>query len=165
MRCITKLIIGLGWLSFVINFKQLNGGWVYAMKFFKSLFSNFWGTKICYLNISWVFVRVIHAFINYLKSIQDIFSSFDCSLSLKNRNMFIDISNVFDRIWDDGLFLLKLKQSCVIGNLFQLVTSFLGGIFQRVLRNGQMSYWELIRAGLRVQIVQDSTLGLLVFLA
>ena len=79
--------------------------------------------------------------------------------------MFIDISNVFDRIWDDGLFLLKLKQSCVIGNLFQLVTSFLGGIFQRVLRNGQMSYWELIRAGLRVQIVQDSTLGLLVFLA
>ena len=79
--------------------------------------------------------------------------------------MFIDISNVFDRIWDDGLFLLKLKQSCVIGNLFQLVTSFLGGILQRVLRNGQMSYWELIRAGLRVQIVQDSTLGLLVFLA
>lgn len=79
--------------------------------------------------------------------------------------MFIDISNVFDRIWDDGLFLFKLKQSCVIGNLFQLVTSFLGGILQRVLRNGQMSYWELIRAGLRVQIVQDSTLGLLVFLA
>ena len=38
--------------------------------------------------------------------------------------------------------LFKLKQNGVSGNLFHLITSFLSGIFQRVLLNGQTSDWE-----------------------
>ena len=60
--------------------------------------------------------------------------------------MFLDISKAFDRVWHNGL-LFKLKQNGVSGNLFQLITSFLSGKFQRVLLNGQTSDWETIQAG------------------
>ena len=61
--------------------------------------------------------------------------------------MFLDISKAFDRVWHDGL-LFKLKQNGVSGDLFQLIKSFLRGKFQKVLRNGQMSDWETIQAGI-----------------
>ena len=61
--------------------------------------------------------------------------------------MFLNISKAFDRVWHDGLF-FKLKQNGVSGNLFQLIKSFLRVRFQKVLRNGQMSDWETIQAGI-----------------
>ena len=46
---------------------------LYAVKFLESLFSmddsNFLRTKICHLNINWVFTQVIHVFINSLQSL------------------------------------------------------------------------------------------------
>ena len=61
--------------------------------------------------------------------------------------MFLDLSKAFDRVWHDGL-LFKSKQKGVSENLFQLITSFLSGRFQRVLLNGQTSYWETILVGI-----------------
>ena len=60
-----------------------------------------------------------------------------CS-SFQVRGVFLDTSKAFDRVWQDG-FLLKLKRNSVRGNLFQLITSFLNGRFQRVILNGQTS--------------------------
>ena len=60
--------------------------------------------------------------------------------------MFLDISKAFDRVWHNGL-LFKLKQNGVNENLVQLIKSFLSGRFQRVLLNGQSSYWETVQAG------------------
>ena len=57
--------------------------------------------------------------------------------------MFLDISKAFDRVWHNGL-LFKLKQNGVNGHLLQLIKSFLSGRFQRVLLNGQSSYWETV---------------------
>ena len=48
--------------------------------------------------------------------------------------MFFDKSKTIDKVWNDGL-LFKLKQNGVSGNLFQLITSFLSGRFQRVVLN------------------------------
>ena len=73
--------------------------------------------------------------------------------------MFLDISTVFVRIWHDGL-LFKLKQNCVRGKLFQLITkSFLIGRFKRVLLNGQTWDWETIQA----DVPQGSVVGLLLW--
>ena len=72
--------------------------------------------------------------------------------------MFLDISKMFDRVWHDGL-LFKMEK-IVIGNLFQLIKSFLSVRFQRVQLNGQTSDWETIQAG----VPQGSILGPLFFL-
>ena len=71
-----------------------------------------------------------------LAIIHVIFSSFDSNPTLETCGMFLDISKAFDRVYHNGL-LFKLKQNGVSGNLFQLITSFLSGRFQRVLQNGQ----------------------------
>ena len=89
----------------------------------------------------------------------NIFSGFDCSLTLKTRDVFLDISKAFDRVWHDGL-LFKLKENGVSRNLLQLIKSFLSGRFQRILLNGPASDWETIQAG----VPQGSILGPLVFL-
>ena len=76
----------------------------------------------------------------------DIFLSFDSSRSLETCGVFLDISEVFERVWCDG-FLLKLKQNGVSGNLLRLIKSFLSDRVQRVTLNGKTSDWECIRAG------------------
>ena len=56
----------------VPNYRPLSLLPIYCKIFEKLIsmnFSSFLRTKICYLNINRVFVRVIHVFINYLKSL------------------------------------------------------------------------------------------------
>ena len=89
----------------------------------------------------------------------DIFLSFDSSRSLETCGVFLDISEVFERVWCDG-FLLKLKQNGVSGNLLRLIKSFLSDRVQRVTLNGKTSDWECIRAG----VPQGSILEPLFFL-
>ena len=72
--------------------------------------------------------------------------------------MLLDISKAIDRVWNNGL-LLKLKQNGFVGNLFQLIKSFLSGRFQEVLLNGQTSDWETIQTG----VPQGSIIGPLFF--
>ena len=89
----------------------------------------------------------------------DIYLSFDSSLSLETRGVFLDISKFFDRVWHDGL-LFKLKQNGVSGNLLGLIKRFLIDRVQRVTLNGKTSDWECMRAG----VPQGSILGPLFFL-
>ena len=88
-----------------------------------------------------------------------IFASFDSNPTLETCIVFVGISKVLDRVWQNGL-LLKLKQNGVSDSLFQVITGFLGGRFSRVIRNGQASDWEIIQAG----VPQGSILGPLFFL-
>ena len=89
----------------------------------------------------------------------DVYLSFDSSLSLETREVFLDISKAFDRIWHDGL-LSKLKQNGVSGNLLGLIKSFLIDRVQRVTPNKKTSDWECIRVGLP----EGSILGHLFYL-
>ena len=89
----------------------------------------------------------------------DIYLSFDSSLSLETRAVFLDISKAFDRVWHDSL-LFKLKQNGVSGNLLELIKSFLSDWVQRVTPNGKTSDWECIR----VDLPEGYILGHLFFL-
>ena len=62
--------------------------------------------------------------------------------------MFFDKSKTIDRVWNDGL-LFKLKQNGVSGNLFQLITSFLSGRFQRVILN---DFYTIMKTNLQNNI-------------
>ena len=78
--------------------------------------------------------------INQLLSItHDIYESFD-------NDVFLDISNAFNKVWHKGL-IYKLKQNGVAGNLLNTLTDFLKGRKQRVLLNGQSSTWFNVEAG------------------
>ena len=76
--------------------------------------------------------------------------------------MFLEISKAFDRVWHDGFdgLLVKLKQIGVNGNLFQLITSFLSGRFQRVLL---MVKHQIGKQVYQAGVPHDSISGPLVF--
>ena len=100
-------------------------------------------------------------YLNQLLAItHDIFSSFDCNPTLETCDVFLEISKAFDRVWHDGL-LFKLKQTGVSGNLFQLITSFSSGRFQRVLL---MAKHQIGKQVYQAGVPQDSISGPLVFL-
>ena len=62
------------------------------------------------------------------------------------RGVFLDISKAFDKVWHEGLA-FKLKQNGIYGNLLNVFEDFPRNRKQRVVLNGQTSYWENIHAG------------------
>ena len=61
--------------------------------------------------------------INQLISItHEIYQSFDDGLEV--REVFLDISKAFDKVWHEGL-IYKLKQNGIKGNLLDTLTNFL----------------------------------------
>ena len=83
--------------------------------------------------------------INQLLSItHEIHQSFDDGFDV--RSVFIDISKAFDKVWHNGL-IFKLKQNGISGNLLNLLSNFLRYRKQRVVLNGQSSYWADVTAG------------------
>ena len=69
------------------------------------------------------------------------------------------MSKTFDTVWHEGL-LFKLKCLGLSGKYYSLINSFLENKHQRVVLNGQLSKWSLIKAG----VPQQSILGPLFFL-
>ena len=83
--------------------------------------------------------------VNQLVSItHEIYKSFDESHEV--RDVFLDISKAFNKVWYDGL-IFKLTQNGISGNLLKLLRDFLSERRQRVVLNGQASTWTNIIAG------------------
>ena len=96
--------------------------------------------------------------INQLLSINhEILSAFDVRLEV--REIFLDISKAFDKVWHDGL-IFKLRQNGICGETINILEDFLSDRKQRVALNGQCSSWTDIRAG----VPQGSILVPLLFL-
>ena len=83
--------------------------------------------------------RINDSWVNELLSIfHSIYSDFDRNPTLEIRGIFLDISNAFDKVWQEGL-LYKLEALGVLGNLLKLFQSFLSNRKQRVVLNDQHS--------------------------
>ena len=71
----------------------------------------------------------------------------------------LNMSKAFDRVWHKGL-MDNLKKAGVSDNLLTVFQSFLHNIYRRVLLNGRISHWLLIKA----DMLQGSILDPLLFL-
>ena len=67
--------------------------------------------------------------------VHEIYNAFDANASLEVRDVYLDISTAFYRVWHKGL-LYKLKCMGINGKLLKLVESFLRNRYQRVILNG-----------------------------
>ena len=56
--------------------------------------------------------------------VHDIYNAFDTNLNLEVREVFLDISKAFDRVWHKG-FLYKVKCMGIDGNFLKIFESFL----------------------------------------
>ena len=81
-----------------------------------------------------------------LSIVHDINSSFDCDPTQDVRDILLDISKAFDKVWHEGL-LFKLKTYGVKGKLLNLLRNYIHDRNQRVVLNGQISSWQLIKSG------------------
>ena len=73
--------------------------------------------------------------------------------------VFLDISNAFDKAWEEGL-VFKLKQNGISGNFLNNLEDFPRNRKQRAVLNGQTSNWENIHAS----VPQGFILGPLLFI-
>ena len=67
-----------------------------------------------------------------------IYQSFDCSPTRDVKEVFLDISKPFDKVWHDGLR-FKLQSYGVEKNLLRLLKNYLTGLQKRVVLDGQTS--------------------------
>ena len=78
-----------------------------------------------------------------LSIVHEINLSFDCTLSVDARGIFLDISKAFDKVWNPRL-LHELEPYRVKGKLLNLLSNYLFELVKRIVLNGQCSNWERI---------------------
>ena len=81
-----------------------------------------------------------------LSIIHEIQTTFDNNPAVNVRDVFLDISKAFNKVWHIGL-LFKLKADGVDGELLSLLENYLENRKQRVALNGQTSEWREINSG------------------
>ena len=64
------------------------------------------------------------------------------------------MSKIFDKVWHEG-HIFKLKSVGISNTLLKLIKSFLKSRFQKVVLNGQMPGWLLVKGGLLQGSVLD----------
>ena len=70
-----------------------------------------------------------------LVSITDeIYSAFDCNPSLEVRDVFLDLSKAFDKVWRNVLIYI-LKLLGISGSLLKLIQNYLNNRLQSLLLN------------------------------
>ena len=80
--------------------------------------------------------------------------------ALKVIGLFLDISKVFNNIWDEAL-IYKRKQNGISGKLLNMVKGILDSIKQRVVLNWQNSSWASIAKGLPPSSILGSSFSLI----
>ena len=91
--------------------------------------------------------------------VDEIHQAFDNTECFEVREVFLDISKAFDKVWHDGL-IFKLKQNAISGSLLKLFQNYLRYRKQCVVLNGSYSDYSGIESG----VPQGSVLGPLLFL-
>lgn len=71
---------------------------------------------------------------------------FDANQSLEVREVFLDLSKDFDKVWQEALT-HQLKRLGLCGKYYGLIHSFLNDRYQIVVLNGQCSILLKIKAG------------------
>ena len=74
----------------------------------------------------------------------EILSAFDMVLEV--REIFLDISKVFDEVWHEVL-IFKLRQNGICGEMINVLEDFLSDRKQSVVLNGQCFSWADIHTG------------------
>ena len=77
---------------------------------------------------------------------------------LESCSVFLVMSKIFDKVWHEG-HIFKLKSMGISNTLLKLIKSFLKSRFQKVVLNGQMPEWVLVKGG----VLQGSVLDPLFF--
>ena len=75
----------------------------------------------------------------------EMYKAFDANPSLEVREVFLNLSKAFDKVWRDVL-MYKLKRLGICGNYYVLIHSFQNDRHQRVVLNGQCSNWSKIKS-------------------
>ena len=88
--------------------------------------------------------RPVDSINQLLSIIMKSWSPFDIRLSV--REIFLDISKAFDRVWNKA-FIFKLRQNGIYGDMVNILKYFLSNRNQRVILNGQCSSWADIPFG------------------
>ena len=67
-------------------------------------------------------------------------------MATKHGVVSLDISKAFDKVWRQSLH-YNLRQNGISGGPFKTLTDFLDNRTQRVILNGQYSFWAKVEAG------------------